>query len=80
MDGSFSNNALGLGAVLAWNDHAQEGNPQSGEGHLSETEKEHIIFRCKDAKTEEEKDRILDSLSPEDLDSLGDVVRGPGIG
>lgn len=78
MDGNFSNNALGVGAVFAWNDHIQAGNAQSG--HLSEAEKEHVIFKCKDAKTEEEKEKILNSLSPEDMDSIGDVVQGPGIG
>ena len=32
--------------------------------NLSETEKEHIILKCKDAKSKAEMDRIIDSISP----------------
>jgi len=30
--------------------------------HLTETEKEHIIFACRDARTKEERERILDRM------------------
>ena len=37
---------------------------KAGFESLSEAEKEHIILKCKDAKTKEEMDRIIDSISP----------------
>lgn len=68
----------------------------AGHDNLSETEKEHLILKCKDAKTKEERDRILDSVSLEESDVLRegnvikednapragmkDLFRGPGIG
>lgn len=68
----------------------------AGHDNLSETEKEHLILKCKDAKTKEERDRILASVSPEESDVLREVnvikednapregmkglFRGPGIG
>ena len=71
---------------------------QTKEGHdnLSEAEKEHLILKCKDAKTKEERDRIIDSISPEEnvaleesgvfkedngpSDNMRDLFRGPSIG
>ena len=63
---------------------------------LSEAEKEHLILKCKDAKTKEERDRIIDSISPEEnvaleesgvfkedngpSDNMRDLFRGPSIG
>lgn len=73
--GGLSNIPLGLGVPLAMNDGVRE-----GFHHLSETEKEHIILKCKDAKTKGEMDRIIDSLSPEDRDDINSVFDGPGIG
>lgn len=51
MDYDFSNMPLGLAMALAMNERAKTG----FEG-LSETEKEHVILKCKDAKTKEEMD------------------------
>lgn len=72
--GGFSNIPLGLGIPLAMNDGVREGFE-----HLSETEKEHVILRCKDAKTKNEMDRILDGLSPEDRDEINSVFQGLGL-
>lgn len=55
MDYQFSNLPLGLGMVLAMNERAR-----AGYDSLSETEKEHIILKCKDAKSKREMDRIID--------------------
>lgn len=73
--GGLSNIPLGLGVPLAMNDGVRE-----GFHHLSETEKEHIILKCKDAKTKDEMDRIIDSLSLEDRDDINSVFDGSGIG
>ena len=37
---------------------------------LTETEREHLILQCKDAKTTEDKQRIMDSVST-DIDAKG---------
>ena len=37
---------------------------------LTETEKEHLILQCKDAKTAKDKQRIMDSVSA-DIDAKG---------
>lgn len=50
---------LGLSMALAMNEQAK-----AGFDSLSETEKEHLILKCKDAKTKEEMDRIVASISP----------------
>ena len=57
MDGNFSALPLGLGMALMMNERAQ-----AGYDRLSEAEKEHIILKCKDARTKEEMDKIVDSL------------------
>ena len=51
---------------------------KAGYDSLSETEKEHLILKCKDAKTKEEMDRIIDSISP--AESAGDLLKGTEIG
>ena len=51
---------------------------KAGYDSLSETEKEHLIMRCKDAKSKEEMDRIIASLDP--AENVGSLFRGPGIG
>ena len=45
----FSNMPLGLGMAVMMNEQAK-----AGFESLSEAEKEHIILKCKDAKTKEE--------------------------
>lgn len=60
-------------------DMAQAMKGRAGEGYegLSEAEKEHIIFKCKDAKSKEEMDKIISSLSPDE--KFDELFRGPGI-
>ena len=55
----FTDIPLGFGMALAMNEPAMR-----GYAGLSETEKEHIILRCKDAKSKDEMQRIVDSLVP----------------
>lgn len=57
---------LGFGMGLAMNEAALQGYAQ-----LTETEKEHIIMRCKDARSKEEMQKIIESLVPgETVESL----------
>ena len=51
---------------------------RAGYDSLSETEKEHIILKCRDAKSKKEMDRIIDSLST--TEGIADLFRGPSIG
>lgn len=41
-----------------------------GYDNLTEAEKEHLILQCKDAKTADERQRIMDSVST-DIDAKG---------
>ncbi len=50
----------GFGMALAMNESAMR-----GYAGLTETEREHIIMRCKDARSKEEMQQIVDSLVPE---------------
>ena len=54
---SYPNLPAGLGMALMMNERAQ-----AGYDRLSEAEKEHIILKCKDARTKEEMDKIIDSI------------------
>jgi len=56
---------LGLGFGLAMNARAM-----GAYAALSETEKEHLIMRCRDARSKEEMQRIVDSLVA-DTDATG---------
>lgn len=49
---------LGFGMALAMNEGAM-----CGYARLTETEKEHLIMRCKDARSKEEMQKIVDSLA-----------------
>ena len=51
---------------LLWEDESAS----QGYESLTETEKEHLILQCKDAKTAKEKQRIVDSVSA-DIDAKG---------
>lgn len=51
---------MGFGMALAMNEAAMR-----GYAGLSETEREHIILKCKDAQSKEEMQRIVDSLVPD---------------
>ncbi len=50
---------LGFGMALAMNEPAMR--TYAG---MTETEREHIIMRCKDARSKEEMRKIVDSLVP----------------
>lgn len=50
---------IGFGMALAMNEAAM-----SGYAGLTEAEKEKVILRCKDAKTKEQMQEIVDSLVP----------------
>lgn len=54
---SYLNLPAGLSMALMMNERAQ-----AGYDRLSEAEKEHIILKCKDARTKEEMDKIVDSI------------------
>lgn len=59
---------MGFGFALAMNEPAMK-----GYAALSETEKEHLLMRCRDAKSKEEMQRIVDSLVPDtDLRAIAD--------
>lgn len=51
---------LGFGMALAQNEAAMK-----GYAGLTETEKEHLILKCKDARSGEEIDKIINSLAPD---------------
>lgn len=42
---------------------ATDGQAKAGYNSLSEAEKEHLILKCKDAKSKEEREKIIDSVS-----------------
>ncbi len=63
---------LGLSMALAMNEQAK-----AGFDSLSETEKEHLILKCKDAKTKEEMERIVASISP--AENVGNLFQGPVV-
>lgn len=56
---------LGFGFALAMNDKAM-----GAYAALTELEKEHLILRCRDARSKEEMQRIVDSLVT-DMDATG---------
>ena len=72
----FTELPLGFGMALAMNETAM----RSYAG-LTETEKEHLILRCKDARSKEEMERIVNSLVPDGninsiLDAGDDSLKG----
>ena len=73
MEYQFPDLPQGLGMALMMNERAKEGYER-----LSETEKEHIILKCKDAKTKAEMDKIVNSLSSSE--GITDLCKGPSIG
>lgn len=56
---AFTELPLGFGMSLAMNEPAMQ-----GYARLTETEKEHLILRCKDARSKDEMEKIVDSLVP----------------
>lgn len=67
----FTDLPLGFGMALAMNEPALE-----GYAGLTEAQKEELILRCRDVKTKEQMQRIVDSLVPH-----GDIqeVHGEGV-
>lgn len=55
-----------------------EGSVHTDDGHLTEAEKEKMIFQYKDADSMEKKERIKDSLPSNE--SASDIFGGPSIG
>lgn len=55
----FSELPVGFGMSLVMNEAAMK-----GYAGLTESEKEQIILRCKDARTKEQMQKIVDSLAP----------------
>ncbi|MCH5343681.1 MAG: hypothetical protein J1E64_06535 [Acetatifactor sp.] len=51
---------FGVSAALTNNDAAM-----NGFENLTETEKEHLILRCKDARSKEEVEKIVNSVAPD---------------
>lgn len=51
---------LGFGFALAANEPAMK-----GYAALTEAEKEHLLLRCRDAKSKNEMQKIVDSLVPD---------------
>lgn len=63
---------LGFGMALAMNEPAMK-----SYAGMSESEKEKVILRCKDAKSKEEMREIVDSLVPDG--NISSLFEGPGI-
>lgn len=62
---------LGFGFALAMNEPAMK-----TYASLSETEREHLLMRCKDAKSKDEMQRIVDSLvSDTDVRAIAEEER-----
>lgn len=60
-DGSgMSGVPLGFGMALAASERAMQ-----GYAGLTESEKEQLLMRCRDAKTKDEMQKIVDSLVPD---------------
>lgn len=51
---------FGISAAMSDNEAAM-----NGFANLTETEKEHLILRCKDARSKEEVQKIVNSLAPD---------------
>ena len=72
----FTGLPTGLGMALAMNEPAMR-----GYAGLTETEREHIIMRCKDARSKEEMRQIVDSLVPDgNVNSLFEHGEGTAEG
>ena len=72
IEDSYPNIPAGLSMALMMNERAA-----AGYERLSETEKEHIILKCKDARSKAEMDKIIDSIPQTDF--IRDVFDGSGI-
>ena len=61
---------LGLGMALGMNERAMD-----GYARLTESQKEQLIMRCRDAKSKEEMQRIVNELVPEG--NISALYEGP---
>lgn len=52
----------GMGAAVALNDRILE--EKRGTSGLTETEREHIIMECRDARSDKERQKIIDEKVP----------------
>lgn len=52
----------GMGTAVALNDRILE--EKQGQHGLTETEREHIIMECKDARSDKERQKIIDEKVP----------------
>lgn len=67
---------MGFGMALAMNEPAMK-----GYAGLTESEKEDLILRCRDAKTKEDMQRIVDSLVQDtDVSALEEIVQPKAMG
>ena len=71
MDSGFIGLPLGLGIAMMMNS-----NTRADYDQLSETEKEHLILKCKDARSKDEVNRIVNSFAGNDA---GDLLRDAKI-
>ncbi len=71
MNDGFTGFPFGLGIAMMINS-----NSRNDYDRLSETEKEHIILKCKDARSKDEVDRIVNTFAGNDA---GDLIRDAEI-
>lgn len=72
----YQNSAFPLGIATA--NFLNEDSVHMDDRHLTEAEKEKMIFQYKDADSMEKKERIKDSLPSNE--SASDIFGGPSIG
>lgn len=58
-DATLADLPMGFGMALAMNEPAMR-----GYAGLTEAQKEEILMRCKDVKTKEQMQKVVDSLAP----------------
>ncbi|MBO5281977.1 MAG: hypothetical protein J6B43_02435 [Lachnospiraceae bacterium] len=66
----FAQLPLGMGMALGMNERAMD-----GYAHLTESQKEQLIMRCRDARSKEEMQRIVNELVPEG--NISALYEGP---
>lgn len=69
---AFTELPLGFGMALAMNEPAMR-----GYAAMTESEKESVIMRCRDAKSKEEMQKIVDSLVPDG--NVNSLFEGPQV-
>lgn len=69
----LSEEPLGFYSVLAMSEPAEKAYSQ-----MTESEKEQVLNRCRDAKNRSQLQEIVDSLVPDG--NINNLLEGPGIG